>query len=212
LNVPLRVLRKRIHEALYKAGYEIAKWNDPRTGKFPMNRFRRSLAQAMYIDVIYEPKVLQVEHVPRKGDRRSKVFIPNEIWSLAPHKAQYKTQKVSNLLHLIVAKGWKNYSRKLSHLLERLSLNIWTMTLKSFDGLLRCITSALLVSDKENCQTPGGLRKPNQNSIPGNWNVYFLKPRRKKFVQRTYGVKHLPDDLWLVARLKGHESYIPHVR
>jgi len=178
-------------------------WERPTTGKFPVDRLRRQLASAMELEVIFSPKFVlnkPTVRTDRKVLRSNWDVAP--LWRVAPKSAHIRSNRIASLLHLLVTYGWKCPPNKLSHLLERLSINIWKMTDKSFFGLYRSIRSVVLLSEQKSRPL---LRCGALSNNPIITIEYFLKPRRKHCLQRQFGCMHLPKLIWLAARLKNHE-------
>jgi hypothetical protein len=65
----------------------------------------------------------------------------NPIWDLAPKCAYYKAKKFCSLLNTLATEGFR---APILHDVERLSINIWRMTKKSYDSLLRLIRSKIV--------------------------------------------------------------------
>jgi len=107
-------------------------------GSKNLKRLRSRFSHAMACDVIYQPVGWY------ESDR--KIWKDNPMWDLAPRGAYYKAKRLCSLLNDIVIHADK--CRPL-HDLERLSINIWTMSRRSFDGLCRRIRSKIYKSIKD---------------------------------------------------------------
>lgn len=192
VNIPLPSLRKAIRKALWSARCKASMWERPTTGTFPADRLRRQLASAMELGVLFTPKFV-------KNDKPRNPWEVTPLWRVAPKCAFSRSSRVSSLLHLLVRFGWKCPPNKLAHLLERLAINIWRMTSRSFSGLCQKIKNLVLQSETKSRPL---LRCGSLSNNPIISIEYFLKPRRTTCSKEHYGVTHPPDSVWLACWLK----------
>lgn len=112
----------------------LAKPNN-RKFEFPLKRLRSDLAKAMCLDVVY------CKRSPGYHERYRKT---NPEWGGMQH-SEYKANKVCNMLQPLVTHGFK---ANVVHDLVRLSINIWRMPKKGFNGLISRILSKIVFSSK----------------------------------------------------------------
>lgn len=106
---------------------------------FPEKRLRSRLAHVLQLDVLYQPIGWS------KAKTGLKWYKPNPIWDVAPKGAYYRARKVRSLLLPIVTGGHRAH---ISHDLERLAINIWSMPKAAFDGLCHRIAARIAASAK----------------------------------------------------------------
>lgn len=196
VNIPIPVLKKQIRKALWSARCKASAWERPTTGAFPDNRLRRQLASAMELGVIFTPRIVKNDKKPRNP------WEVTPLWKVAPKCAFVRANRLSSLLHLCVRFGWKCPPNKIVHLLERLAINIWRMTHRSFSGLCQKIRNTIFQSEEKSrpLQQCGLLSNNPIISIE-----YFLKPRRRNSSKELYGVNHPPSSTWLAVRLRNQK-------
>lgn len=203
LNSNVTNVGENISKALCKAQQTMLKWDTyPKVGKSPLDRLRRNVAQAMCIDVVFSPRMVK-KTLPETKFRKipKEIWVESPVWLTAPVGAYRKANRISSLLHLIVAGGFLE-TKKVVKLLTRLSIHIWDMTLGHFFGLCRKIVSVILTSFRSRRPEPmlriGAL---SINPIQ-RWIENSLKPRRQRSILRTYGVSRLPKELGLATELR----------
>lgn len=131
-------LRERITNALEQCKCAKHMLARPTVGcKYNLKRLRSNLAHAMSLDVCFQPLT---GYFPTNGNKEEKTFQNNPLWDSAPQRAYYKTKKFCSLLQPIVTHG---YAANIAGDLLRLSINIWRMPLRHFDGLCRRISSKI---------------------------------------------------------------------
>jgi len=113
----------------------------PTTREYPLKRLRSDLAHALCLDVIFQP-VLKPS--PNFRGKAKKLF-SNPVWDHAPDGAYYKAKRLCSVLQPLVTHGFR---AKIEHELERLAINVWRMSKRHFDGLIRRIRAKLVVASK----------------------------------------------------------------
>lgn len=218
LNSNERDVGENISKALCKAEHlvlELAKPTTKGLNPFPMDSLRRELAQAMCLPVVFAPRMVQKTvqakyKNSRMPGRTRTVWEESPVWKTAPTGAYRKANRLSSLLHIIVARGWAVPNRKrIIRDLVRLSINIWTMSLAHFTGLCRRIFAYITKSKVLGLEPEPTLRFGALSVIPILRIEYFLKPRRRGLVKRLLGVKRLPKDLGLAVILRNGRSRRP---
>lgn len=145
-------LRKHLHRCMR----EVRKLEYPTTSSFPMKKLRSKLLNIMSCDVAFQPAA---GYFRPKGEK-VKRFTNNPIWDMAPRGAFYKARRLCSLLQPIVTHGWKNPA--IVRDLVRLSINIWRMPKRAFDGLCRRIRVELgnpPKVEKSNSKRPDALER-----------------------------------------------------
>lgn len=142
LDRPMRMLGEDIRNALKECKRQKRLWQTPRTRSYPLKKLRSNLAHVMSCDVIYQPLTGHYRSVKTEP----KKFGNNPVWDKAPAGAYYKARRLCPLLQPIVTHG---YDANICHDLTRLSINIWRMPKKHFDGLLRRIRSKIASSNNK---------------------------------------------------------------
>jgi hypothetical protein len=134
---PLSDIKSDINRCLASASRQREKLARPTTGVYNLKRLRSNLAHAMLVDVIFQPVLVK----PKKASKSK--LIDNPIWDLAPKGAYYKAKRLCSLLQPIVTHGSK---APIGQDLVRLAINIWRMSKRHFDGLIRQIRSKIVKS------------------------------------------------------------------
>lgn len=199
-NKPLKAVSNELLIALTKAKTESLKLAGPTTREFPLQRLRRRIANILALDVLFSQKMTSV---PRKNTKWPNSRLPSRsyldispVWKTAPQGAFYKANKLSSLLHTIVTDGWK---ANIVHDLVRLSINVWTMSKRHFDGLCHRILSRIYKGAQALRSSPDPVLRFGALSTNPMCNphcVYRL-PDRRDYVKSQLGVKHLPNSLGL---------------
>lgn len=132
LNASLSQVRKDLDRALTKA-QRVNTQADVNPQDY--DRVRRSIAMALRLDVVFSPR-LEVEYRnsywPNSRLPIHRRWNISPVWKTAPRGAYYKANRFCSLLHTIAAEGYKaNISKELL----RLSIHMWKMSKKDFDGL-----------------------------------------------------------------------------
>lgn len=116
--------------------------NTPTIRNFPEKKLRNSLQEALCLPVIsqsvekMEPKKVRDNLDVQRRLRKSRDVTLNPVWQVAPQGAFYKSRRVSTLITDVVRYGgFANVTKDLL----RLSIHIWNMPKRHFDGLLRRI-------------------------------------------------------------------------
>jgi len=137
-------VRESIKHALDKCRRQKRRLAKPVVGKteFPLKRLRSNLAHAMSLDVIFQPTVGFYPEVKRP---KLKNFGNNPVWDNAPSGAYYKARRLCSLLQPIVTHG---YDANIVPDLVRLSINVWRMSKRHFDGLLHRIAARIAAHAK----------------------------------------------------------------
>lgn len=195
LNKPLHVVTKELHMALKKAEAECLKLAGPTTRAFPMDRLRRQFANAMALEVIFSPKMTVVKNDKWPNSRLSKIDI-SPVWKTAPRSAFNKTNKFCSLLHTIVCDGYK---ANIVHDLVRLSIEIWNMSMRSFNGLCHRILSRIYKATEVARSKPDPVQRFGTLSTNPVCNPYcvYRYPDRGEHKRSLFGVTHLPKTLGL---------------
>jgi len=119
------------------------------SGQSSIDRHRSRIATAMSCDVVFYPKGSWVYENTRYPNSRvpvRRVWKTTPVWLTAPRVAVYKANRLASLLHGIAKFGAK---ANIVHDLARMTINIWSMSRRDFDGLCRRITSRLVKASKE---------------------------------------------------------------
>jgi len=131
---PKRDLVRDLNKALQQCTLEKRKVSNTPYRKFPIKRLRSNLLHAMSCDVVFQP-------VAGLFDKEKKSrFCSNPVWDVAPNGAYYKAKRLCSLSHGIVMNG---SNANIVQDLVRLSINIWTMPKRHFDGLCRRIKAKI---------------------------------------------------------------------
>jgi len=101
-----------------------------------------------------------------KAQTGLKWYKPNPIWDVAPKGAYYRARRVRSLLLPIVTGGHRAH---ISHDLERLAINIWSMPVTAFDGLCHRILARIARSAKAD-----KLRKSPEATV--RWRSLTVNP------------------------------------
>lgn len=113
---------------------------------YPLKRLRNNLVSATSTDVIMQPVAAVVRHtepnVLRHGKHAKQTVVWNPLWISAPPGAYYKAKRLSSLITDICL-YYNQFSRDIARKLERLSIIIWNVSKRHFDGLVRSIRSTL---------------------------------------------------------------------
>jgi hypothetical protein len=208
---------ERLRKAFNKAKELALQQSTPTTRKFPLSALRRQFSRILGLDVIFSPKLIPV--VKDNPDPRGwvpvvKTWEVSPVWRCAPPGAVEKSEKISSLLHIIATDGYK---ANIVHDLVRLSNHIWTMSIRSFRGLIRRIRSRIQMghlNDPKSSKRPDPLllfSKLSKNPVANYYRVSRYENRKRTYV-RKYGTRHSPKDLWLRANLLGTKWYKTHVR
>jgi len=139
LNVPNHVVLNDVKLCLGRCKAQALKWYEPtiRGKSFPLDRLRRQMAHALRLDTIFSKKMEITV-----GENGKQYWGRTPVWKVANRVHYVKSLRVSSLLHEIVAHGWK--TANIAHDLVRLSVQIWTLSLKDFTGLCRKILSKIV--------------------------------------------------------------------
>jgi hypothetical protein len=143
LNRPKGVLRDSIKSSLEEVKHHWCRAERSALWVVPIKKLRSKLINAMSIDVATQPAQVdkKLEYTNKKGEKISKTtVVVNPMWVLAPKGAFYKSRRVCSLVTDIVMFGGNS---KISHDLERLAIQIWHMSIRHFDGLVRRIRAKM---------------------------------------------------------------------
>lgn len=134
LNVPTQVVKADLERA-FNSAYLSKK---QKSKEFPLQRLRSRICDALRLNVIYQPPVGKCV---RRIEGTNK-FVPeiNPVWKAAPNTAYVKSMKICSLLNQVAYHGC---SVNISHLLVRLSINVWTMSMRHFNGLCHKISARI---------------------------------------------------------------------
>jgi len=169
---------------------------------FPLKRLRKNLISAMDLDIVFQP-VAAVHRFKEpklmQGKLAKQTVVWNPIWDHAPAGAYRKSKRLSALVTDVVT---RHCGANISHLLERLSINIWRMSMRHFNGICRAIRAKLV---KAACaadylrKSPEALKRSE---------ALISNPYRKVRVNRAarartcrhagYAAMRLSDDIGLV--------------
>jgi len=147
INRPKTELTSGLISAVRRIRHERCQADRSATRVLPVKRLRNDLIKAMFIDVATQPVAAVVRHEKpntlRRGKHAHQTVVWNPIWDVAPQGAFYKSRKVCSLVTDLVT---VSYSADVTHLLERLAINIWRMSKRHFNGLLRTIRAKMAKS------------------------------------------------------------------
>lgn len=113
--------------------------------EFPLKRLRNNLISSLSLQTALEPVGAVIRHEKpntlRDGKHAKQTIVWNPLWDVAPRGAYYKARRACSLVTDICL----NYTEdsKILHELERLSIFIWKLPKRHFDGLLRTIRSKM---------------------------------------------------------------------
>jgi len=143
-NRPITDLRREIKRALGASRQRKRRADESAEGYYPIKSLRNRLITAMSLDVATQPAATVVRHeVPntlRRGMHAQQTVVWNPIWDLAPAGAFYKSRRVCSLVTDVIMHGQRaNIARDL----ERLSIVIWSLSKKDFDGMCRRIRAKI---------------------------------------------------------------------
>jgi len=138
-NKPKKILTTAVRNALGGIKHERCLADKSATRVLPVKRLRNNLIDAMSLNVATQPvMVVSKEESFVHGVKHTKrVLKPNPIWAVAPQGAYYKSKKICSLVTDIVTIS--STTTKISRDLERLSIHIWNMSKRHFDGIVRRI-------------------------------------------------------------------------
>lgn len=162
INKPKTDLRREIDRVARHTRHEVSLTERSVTRVLPVKRLRNNLINAMCLNVATQPTAVIVRHKEpntlRRGKHAQQTVVWNPIWDLAPSGAFYKSKRVCSLVTDVIAHGFR---AKISHDLERLAINIWRMSKRHFDGLLRTIRAkmAKLVVTSNFRKSPEALKR-----------------------------------------------------
>lgn len=119
--------------------------------RYPLKSLRNKLIDAMALNTATQPAAAVFRHVEpntlRHGKHAKQTVVWNPLWDSAPRGAFYKARRACSLVTDICLQftGGDN----ILHDLERLTINIWRMPKKHFDGLLRTIRAKMARASRE---------------------------------------------------------------
>jgi len=152
---------------------------------FPLKRLRKNLISAMELDIVFQPvAAVHRFNEPKKmqdGRLAKQTVVWNPIWDHAPNGAYRKSKRLSSLVTDVVT---RHCGANISHLLERLSINIWRMPMRHFDGICRAIRAKLVVAAcaaSYHRKSPEALKRSE---------ALISNPYRKVRVNRTARVRN----------------------
>lgn len=169
---PASHIRKNVASVFQQCAVRRRLLAKPATGNidFPLKRLRSNLAHALLLDVAFQPVLAKSPNF--KG--KAKKLFANPVWDHAPDGAFYKAKRLCSLLQPLVTHG---YNAKVEHELERLAINIWRMSKRHFDGLLRRIRSKIVLSSKSP-EAVQGFVALSTNPILTNRVYWFSRDQR----------------------------------
>lgn len=174
LNVPLDLLKEEISACLRRCHRKVKQWETPTIGAYPIDRLRRQMAHAMRLDVVFTKKAMK-----STNESGISYWERTPVWKVAQRAHYVKALKLSSLLREIVTYGWK---AKIVHDLARLSMNIWTMSLRHFSGLCRKILSKIVAVLRTERSSPDPLVRTgaltNNPTLCGRVNQHPLVKRK----------------------------------
>jgi hypothetical protein len=213
LNASERQVGEDLRRVFKSAKAEVRQLAGPTTRRFPLERLRRQIAHAMRLDVLYAPKVLKkyVNRTNRSILPTVLVWEPSPVWKTSTKVHQKKAMKLSSLLHEIAVFG---HRANIVHDLVRLSVHVWTLSLRDFGGLCRRILSKIAKSMRSTGSSPDPVERMGSlstNPILGD-RVYRHPPVKRKYAI-SKRVKRLPAKLEiLIARLGERRRRLDAVR
>jgi hypothetical protein len=131
-----------------------------------IKRSRNNLIHAMSLDVATQPLVAKGTKYPES----------TPVWKVAPRGAYYKAKRYCSLVTDVTMFLSRNRT-KVSKTLTRMSLYIWSLSKKEFDGMCRRVRSLLTYPAKLDC--------PNKSpEASERFGPLTENPSRKGSVQR----------------------------
>jgi len=143
---PLDTLVRDVRKALGAITHERNLVRVNPTRKFPLKRLRNNLCDAMALAVVMQPTAAVKKHtspnVLNNGKHAKQTVVWNPVWDMAPRGAYRKARRLCSLFTDLCL-GYDTRNNKTAHLLERLSIHVWSVSMRHFDGMLRAIRSTL---------------------------------------------------------------------
>jgi len=147
INKPTYELTKQLRNVFSDIRHHRCLADNSATRVYPVKRLRNNLISAMHVDVATQPVAAVVRHKEpntlRRGKHAKQTIVWNPIWDVAPKGAFYKSRKVCSLITDIVMNGSK---ANIAHLVGRLAINIWRMSKRHFNGLVKSIRARIAQS------------------------------------------------------------------
>jgi len=165
LRKPLTQLRKELND--FFRSHRVKRHNSTQSkfGVLSSDSLRSRLTHILELDVVYQPAGKYVRGNPGASEKwkRKPHTVMNPIWDCAPKGAYYKTKRFCSLTRL-VCQGYV-YSPKLVRDLERLSINMWSMSKGHYDGLIRRIRAEVARLLRESPVAPEPLGRLTGNPL-----------------------------------------------
>lgn len=180
---------------------------EPTTRRLDDTSLCRDLANSLCLEVVFAPRMVASERpskYPSSRVPRRKSWEVSPVWKTAPTTAYQKAKRLSSLLRLLVAFGWRVPVKPLVRKLQRLSINIWRMSLGDFTGLCRSISSSVLDQIRNQKDPEPLLRFATLSNLP-YFNVEkFLHraARSKERIKALFGCNNRPKQLGLAVLLR----------
>jgi hypothetical protein len=134
-----------IQKALGAIAHERVLARQSVTRVLPLKRLRNNLCSAMGVPVVMQPVAAVQKHSQpnalREGKHAKQTVVWNPVWDMAPLGAYYKAKKLSSLFTDLAL--YYTRSSRVAHLLERLSIYVWKMSKRHFNGILRAIRATM---------------------------------------------------------------------
>jgi len=191
----------------------------PSTRHMNVDRHRRNIARALRLEVIFHPRFdeeIVNSKYPHSRLPWKRQFSVSPVWKTAPRGALVKANRLCTLLHEIAVDGWK---ADISRLLERLSIYVWRMSLRDFNGIIRSIRAKIALASKADFGSSPDplLRFGTLSSNPiGNPNRVYRHPRRKHYINgyriRTTGAPKQLGTQYVILRETAWRRDLKRVR
>jgi len=138
---------------------------DPQKCAKLTNRLQKRFLRVMRCEVVFQPVAGYSLHEERL------LKASNPVWDKAPKGAYYKARRLANLSRFVMRFGY--LVPNLTHDLVRLSINIWSMSIRHFDGLCRRIMAKIAIKSRtspEDAERFGALTANHRQSPREFWS------------------------------------------
>jgi len=193
-GLPNRPLSKQDLDRALKKAHTLFKKNE--------DRARRSIANTLFLDVVFSPKLIPVpkwhnaKKYPNSRVPHGSKWEQSPVWKTAPPGAYKKANRLAMLFGNIAKFG---HRANISHDLMRLSINVWSMSLRHFSGLCRRIearcVSIATVSGETNYMPEPALRRALSANPNSSELEKVARSHLRKMTSSKYGVNHRPSCL-----------------
>lgn len=136
LSIPIPTLVRDIGKALGAIKHQRCLADSSATRVFPEKRLRNGLINAMQLHSCMQP----VAAVRTESGKRK--IVNNPMWDCAPPKGFHKSKRICGLVTTVVRR-YGTTNKRVERLLQRLAINIWSVSMRHFNGLCRSIRAEL---------------------------------------------------------------------